>query len=137
MHINKLSIFSLIEKIINTLFFICIFIILIGALYSDHLFSLDNPYRLSTITGLVALILIVLGAFKFSKFKSLTLPIFNSSKKHKIYLLLCISVIVFSWQIYFINKANTGIGFDAGIVASEVVNHSNINDWFRYRIFLE
>lgn len=135
MRINKLLIFNLIEKIINTLFFIWIFIILIGALYSDHLFPLDNPYRLSIITGLVALILIILGFFKFSKFKSLTLPIFNSSKKHKIYLLLCISVIVFSLQIFFINKANTGIGFDAGIVASEVVNHSNINDWFRYNYF--
>lgn len=135
MRINKISIFNIIEKIINIFFFLWITIILIGALNSNNLFSSENPLRKVFISCIVALIAIIIGFIKLSKWSLKPSLLEKINRKYKFYSLLSLTVIVFLLQLYFIYKANTGIGFDAGIVVSEVANHSSISDYFRYNYF--
>lgn len=136
MLINKLTIFNLIKKMINIIFFLWILVILIGSLFSNHLFSLNFQHRHYLILGLIILIPLIFIIFKLSNKLYEPILLKKLTWKYKVLILLGISILVFLWQLYFIYKANTGIGFDVGYVVSEVITHNNIsNDYFRHNYF--
>lgn len=135
MNTKKINILSVLEKIINTLFYIWIGIILIGALNSENLFNSNVPFRSIIIFNLIALILIFVIILKYYNSQRTNDLFIKIPWRYKVYSLLILSLLLLCWQIYFIFKSSTGIGFDAGIIVSEVINHSTVSEPFRYNYF--
>lgn len=101
-----------------------------GAIRSDHLnISAISPELFIII---IVFILVLIAYFKSHYLNSLLKKVGQGLIKHQFVVLSVLSMLVIAWQLLFIFKTKTAIGFDVGGVVSQALNGTSTNDYFSY-----